>query len=574
MEKGPLPLVVGVTGHRDLVPDDAPRIVERVRALFEELSKSYAHTPLVLMSSLAEGADRLVARTALECGVGLYAVLPMNAQAYEGDFETEASRGEFRELMRRSFNATVVGADANEDPVQHSGAGRDRRYALSGAFLVSHSQIMIALWDGDPDELLGGTSQIVRFALQGVPAQFLSAPSELLRANETGAVYHIGVGRTGKPKAERARPDAWIYPKDVQSRSRRGRVSFERSLQALDRFNRDAGSSKRVSPSKHPAPLLSPDERSRLQLDPATAYVWDVFGRADSMAMWCGNRTHAAMQAVFTIIAAAAIVFALFTNFHADVSDATSQRMYAVFLALVVLAVVVAVWVKGVGLQDRFQDYRALAEGLRVEFYWRLARVRESVYDHYLARQEGELDWIRNAMRAARLHEPNGASNASEGSKREAILEVVLARWAEEQERYFAGVALDEQRRANRIRLESQVCLGIAGLAGIALAVAKMLAGRLNHAFPWSVTIVTLALAGAALLTGYAQMRAYDEHARRYERMRELFHLAGERLSALLREGDLNGAKAVLVQLGREALAETCDWLLLHRERQIEVPTG
>ncbi len=118
------------------------------------------------------------------------------------------------------------------------------------------------------------------------------------------------------------------------------------------------------------------------------------------------------------------------------------------------------------------------------------------------------------------------------------------------------------------------MCLGIAGLAGIALAVAKILAGRLNHAFPWSVTIVTLALAGAALLTGYAQMRAYDEHARRYERMRELFHLAGERLSALLREGDLNGAKAVLVQLGREALAETCDWLLLHRERQIEVPTG
>ncbi len=86
--------------------------------------------------------------------------------------------------------------------------------------------------------------------------------------------------------------------------------------------------------------------------------------------------------------------------------------MYAVFLALVVLAVIVAVWVKGVGLQDRFQDYRALAEGLRVEFYWRLARVRESVYDHYLARQEGELDWIRNAMRAARLHEPNGANNA------------------------------------------------------------------------------------------------------------------------------------------------------------------
>ena len=112
---GPLPLVVGVTGHRDLVPDDAPRIIERVRALFTELAERYNHTPLVLMSSLAEGADRLVARAALECGVDLYAVLPMSAEAYEHDFESEESRVEFRELMRRSSGATVVGTTPGAD---------------------------------------------------------------------------------------------------------------------------------------------------------------------------------------------------------------------------------------------------------------------------------------------------------------------------------------------------------------------------------------------------------------------------------------------------------------------------
>jgi len=30
----------------------------------------------------------------------------------------------------------------------------------------------------------------------------------------------------------------------------------------------------------------------------------------------------------------------------------------------------------------------------------------------------------------------------------------------------------------------------------------------------------------------------------------------------------------VLIHLGREALTAMCEWLLLHRERQIEVPTG
>ncbi len=571
---GPLPLVVGVTGHRDLVPDDAPRIIERVRALFTELAERYNHTPLVLMSSLAEGADRLVARAALECGVDLYAVLPMSAEAYEHDFESEESRVEFRELMRRSSGATVVGTTpgADAEPAQHRGPDRDRQYALSGAFLVSHSQIIIALWDGDPDELPGGTSQVVRFALRGVPAQFLSAPAELLRANETGAVYHVRVGRRGKPKKAGAPADGWIFPEDVQAQSRRGRTSFERSLRALERFNRDAVSSKRGAASRPAAPLLSDDDRTRFHLDPAMTYASDVFTRADSLAMWCRNRTHAAMLAVFGIIAAAALLFAIFTNFHDLVLR--PEQIYLVFLGLVVLAIAVNLAVTRSGLQDRFQDYRALAEGLRVEFYWRLARVRESVYDHYLARQEGELDWIRNAMRAARLHQPNGAAGPSEDPARESLLELVLARWANEQERYFQGAAVDEQRRAARIRFASKMCLIVAGIAAVALATIKGLEGQYKFLFPWLVTAVTLSLAGAALLTGYAQMRAYDEHARRYERMRELFHIAGERLTALLRARDLSGANAVLVQLGREALAETCDWLLLHRERQIEVPTG
>ena len=81
-------------------------------------------------------------------------------------------------------------------------------------------------------------------------------------------------------------------------------------------------------------------------------------------------------------------------------------------------------------------------------------------------------------------------------------------------------------------------------------------------------------LAGAGLFSGYAQKRAHDEHARRYQRMRLLYKIAGERVSLLLQERDVAAAQSVLVQLGREALAETCDWLLLHRERQIDVPTA
>ncbi len=86
--------------------------------------------------------------------------------------------------------------------------------------------------------------------------------------------------------------------------------------------------------------------------------------------------------------------------------------------------------------------------------------------------------------------------------------------------------------------------------------------------------LLTFALAGAGLFTGYAQKRAHEEHARRYGRMYSLYRIAGDRIALLLREDDVAAARGVLVILGREALAETCVWLLLHREREIDVPTG
>ncbi|MEK6260925.1 MAG: hypothetical protein AABP62_20180 [Planctomycetota bacterium] len=44
-------------------------------------------------------------------------------------------------------------------------------------------------------------------------------------------------------------------------------------------------------------------------------------------------------------------------------------------------------------------DCRSLAEGLRVQFYWNLAGLGESVSANYMQRQRSELDWIRGAIR-------------------------------------------------------------------------------------------------------------------------------------------------------------------------------
>ena len=175
-------------------------------------------------------------------------------------------------------------------------------------------------------------------------------------------------------------------------------------------------------------------------------------------------------------------------------------------------------------------------------------------------------------MRAARFRRETEPETQLAGETMQALLETVLAQWINDEGAYFSKAVRRERELATRIKWGANACLVITGVVAIVLAVKV---AQNSYAYHGALfTLLTLALAGAGLFTGYAQKRAHEEHARRYRRMYALYRIAGDRVALHLREGDVVAARGVLVQLGREALAETCDWLLLHRERQIDVPTA
>jgi len=64
-----LSLLVGTSGHRDIRPDDVPILEERVGMLLDLFRQHYPSSPLAVLTSLAEGADRLTARVALSLGI-------------------------------------------------------------------------------------------------------------------------------------------------------------------------------------------------------------------------------------------------------------------------------------------------------------------------------------------------------------------------------------------------------------------------------------------------------------------------------------------------------------------------
>ena len=59
-----IPLTVGVTGHRAIRPEDEPALAAGVKRELSELKRKYPHSPLVMLNSLAEGADQLCAQAA------------------------------------------------------------------------------------------------------------------------------------------------------------------------------------------------------------------------------------------------------------------------------------------------------------------------------------------------------------------------------------------------------------------------------------------------------------------------------------------------------------------------------
>jgi hypothetical protein len=118
---------------------------------------------LVIVSPLAEGADRLVAKEVLawrgtrQVGPAtLEVLLPLPEDSYLNDFQTSQSKEEFWKL--RALARTVQAIDP---PMPRPAA-----YEAVGRAVVDACDVLIALWDGKPSRGQGGTAEIVDYARQ------------------------------------------------------------------------------------------------------------------------------------------------------------------------------------------------------------------------------------------------------------------------------------------------------------------------------------------------------------------------------------------------------------------------
>ena len=559
-------LTIGVTGHRDLVADEVPALKEKVRDFFHNLESEFPDLNLQLITPLAEGSDRLVTDIALEMGISLIVPLPMPQADYERDFSSAEAIETFRTSLKqaRVINLRRLpefeGQPMTEDI-------RDRQYAQLGIFISNHSQILLALWDGKSSEATGGTSAVVNYHLTGMMPGYSVADESpnLLADNENDLAYHIVCSRDrpgGDPRDDlKPLQTAWITAHWGVESSDHMPLDYEVTLHGLQEYGRDMAK-YRVAIEEEGADLLAnaPD----LELPVGSRTIAEQYRIADWLAIHFQKRISAGLIAIHIIGVLIGLIFIVYSE--VDGLD------FLVYIFLLVFFAGFVLYKVGERRQwhRKHLDYRALAEGLRVQFYWSLAGVidvqsAEFAYDNFLQKQDVDLEWIRHVMRNVSL------TRSRDNEPLAGWVDWVIDQWVGDESSQQGQLSYYKRKEKEKaVRFKHTTNLGRVTLwVGIMIAIILAVFG---HALSDLQRQLLLVLMGtfpliAGIRDAYSHKKAEKELIKQYRFMSGVLANARRLLDG---SDDPEFRRRVLKALGTAALEEDAEWILMHRERPLE----
>jgi hypothetical protein len=291
----PFRLRIGVTGHRQLPEgiDWRERIAEAL-GLIEALLSPAGDTPLawLAISSLAEGADRLVAEVILARPGSLLEVpLPLPRDDYQTDFESDESRAAFARLYEQASVITCA-------PCFES---RDSAYEWAGLAMVGRSDIVIAVWDGLPSRGVGGTADIVNLARRyGRPVVHVPIGSD----QEIQVLHPFA---EDEPSRSSACAGQGSSGGDTQSPERVSPVdpftNLRRALRGMEAYNRiDVGADSLATASEQARAdlmkCITPDGRAIWE--PVASWLIPYYATADFLAKAARGRVKWLLAITFT----------------------------------------------------------------------------------------------------------------------------------------------------------------------------------------------------------------------------------------------------------------------------------
>lgn len=511
-----LPIVIGVTGHRDLRSEDTDQLKARVREALEGTMARCPHSPIVMLNSLAEGADQLCAEVAKALSIPLIAVLPMPLSDYEADFSPAGK--EALKAFLASAQTCFVAPHAEAEPENPS---RDYAYRQAGIYVATHCHMLIALWDGDDQKKDGcGTAAAVHVALSG---RFVPKDGIPVRSEANTLVCRIAAAREGQ---------------DTQSGVERlgNEQAFDRMLKDTDAWNRLASDVSEPPASLLPAPTD----------DPVTARLDRLYGLADEISLRYQTRYR-------RILAILALCGTLLTLSFLLYDEASLHAMIFVTGLMLLLMVLCQRFARGADCHKRYLENRVLAESLRTQAFLRYAGSAAEVSTLLPLIQQTETAWVLCALCACAIGDaPKGSHD-------------IRADWVEAQRAYHERASQKAARKADGSdRFVRIALIGSAALYIVALLFELLFGGfrllpgePLENAEFWrsvlKILLGTLS-AGTLFIAGYYGKQSLARKRADHVRMAGFYARMGEQLA---RTGQ---TEATLRHLAREELIENGNW--------------
>lgn len=403
-----IPLIIGVTGHRNIRNEDTEILETIVKKQLQDFQMRYPQMPIVMLNSLAQGADLLCSKVALELNIPLIVPLPFSIERYRKDFSEEALMEFNRQCQLTKELFEVIGF---ETPVETTD---DFAYRQAGLYIIRHCHILISLWDGMESDIHGcGTATFTTMAIQGG----LSNNDCFTCANDT-AVIHIVTPRQDKPLSNDAFSVHLIEPKQQ---------ALHDDLMSTHRFNTD---SRTLDQPRYPLIYIELEgcsERLHLEYqasDQCSTYYQNRYLKAMRTLSWCG---------VLLVLS-----FLLYDEAEANL-----------FLIIYGLLILISLGIYIQSMKDevhiKYLEYRALAETLRVQFYLSLFGIKENITEHFTWTQKKSNGWIRKSVTALLIGSP---------PKQILSAEQLKTLWIDDQLAYHKKALIKKQKQ---LRLNNQM---------------------------------------------------------------------------------------------------------------------
>ncbi len=582
--QGNSPFIVGVSGHRDLDPAQLPRLKDAVAAFITQLKSYLPDTEVHMVVGMAPGADLLVVETALDLNVQVEAVLPMSLDEYAADFQPNALQ-HLKELLRHPrVHCVELRADARESrdaaPLSSVDA-RNAMYANLTDTLIRRSSLLLALWDGRPSNLSGGTADTVLRYLgvhtdESQDADALGFVSEVEELDpRTRLVYWAPTARINVAPLPLQRPACFLS--GAGDNALQAHPSMPPCLKIqLEQFNeynlefRTLSASGRLgTPDSLLAtlPRLGAGSRSELLEDINAQYT-----KADALAVYYQRRSDRLFD-LFAIMAfAMGIAYLMYDKLT------SSRALLIVYLVMLFTGLGAYYVLEGRRWFSKHLTYRALAETLRARFYLRLAGADHRVNSiEVLAlsgidRFEG-FSWITFVLNSI---EPADISVLTDRPPESARQRCVEEAWIQSQHRYFTVKVAVLEKRSRRIERLKQALLVSILVVISSLFISGDSFDRMQTLLGISVkNMLTFTLGLLAVLLGAWELHqnkmATRELLWQYRNQRGHFARAKALLS---RVTSVRRRHEVLAELGKDSLMESYLWTIHRYHREHEPPGG